>query len=779
MRTKRFFTVICGFSIVVVGVFLIEYVIPNDGRIPVKTHDVRPWDYRFQKWYDFTDQLPHAVISMPDRLETQKLLARYHFKQTNSSNHTSPLNMHVTLGWFPMKTVHRDCIVAPGSIEYPEMTLPEHAVLTFDYGIVSSINHQLLGPVNFKVVLKSPHGYDQVVFDKTVQPLIPFEWQYTDSFYKNIYRYFHPRIEDRDSRWENVSIDLEEYTRDPVNITFVASAAGESQVLAFWGQPRIVVPVAHPTKKNVLLIVIDSMRGDHLNTMVCPNLVRWSRDGVVFTNALSNGNTTKLSVCSFLTSRYPFEMPEMAQRYTLSKADKDTYYARHFPTLPSVLKKQGYHTAQIGAVSLFSDDHGESADLGFDESWNLEQSGYSPPQVTETAIDWLEKHGQEPFFIMLNYEGPGWSYCPPLKYLVRSFEMGVPSKGGWWDVIYRGQILYQDAYLSRLRQYLVHRGLNKDTLVIVTSDHGIAMQSHMYDWPTKYGPWKKKRVLFHRSAISITPDDLSVPLIIIDPHHPSAGSLSNESVQLLDVAPTIVSLCGTTPPADFHGNSLVPLLAGKTFNETVSFHQGWSNYGIYSEHRYLYIRNTAPLEGLPRETMIPEEMYDISLDSCCLNNLAVKESARLITMRHQVRAFVHPAQQIRLGFSGEASRRARLSLTVYDPLPRTFSVVLSSNEYRTFDVGTLHKAVLSGTINGRAITPADVIVSRSAIPLETDLALSTDDLDLAGGWPEHFVYLPQPRVVVGIIEKDATITDTKRNGSQQCTAMLEQWDLIH
>ena len=85
-----------------------------------------------------------------------------------------------------------------------------------------------------------------------------------------------------------------------------------------------------------MLIVIDSMRADHLVSGLSPYLIQWSRRGVVFKNALSNGNMTKLSVSSFLSSRYPFEMPELAQHYDLSQADKNTFYARHFPTLPGV-----------------------------------------------------------------------------------------------------------------------------------------------------------------------------------------------------------------------------------------------------------------------------------------------------------------------------------------------------------------------------------------------------------------------------------------------------------
>ncbi|MEI8217460.1 MAG: sulfatase [Elusimicrobiota bacterium] len=787
MKIKRAFILVFCAAIVVFGAFYLLFIIPDDRRIPAELINFQPWENHLQKWYDFTEQLPRAVVTMPNAKQTLKLLNRYPYKETNPSLHTSPLNMHISLGWFPMKTVHRDCIVAAESIVYPECTLPDHASLSFDYGIISSINRQLLGPVRFKVIMKGRDGHDQVVFDKTVEPIKPYRWQYFESFYKNIYKYLYPRLEERDSRWESISINLDEYSRGPVRFAFIANGTGDVSSIGFWGQPQIHIPVTGPAKKNVMLIVIDSMRADHLVSGLSPYLIQWSRRGVVFKNALSNGNMTKLSVSSFLSSRYPFEMPELAQHYDLSQADKNTFYARHFPTLPGVLKKQGYRTAQIGSVSLFSAGHGFSADMGFDESWNLEHSGYSPPHVTDSAIDWLEKHGQEPFFLMVYYEGPHGPYRPPLRYLLQSLRLGIPAIGRWWDVLYRGEILYHDAYLARLREYLVRRGLDKNTTVIITADHGVAFRSQTYDWPEKYGPWKKKKVSFHSHGVSVTPEDLHVPLIIIDPQWPqgngkpslSAGSSRKEYVQLLDLAPTIVSMCGGTPPRDFHGNSLVPLLAGKPFDEPITFHQGWLNYGIYLQHRYLYIRNTAPREGFPPETVVPEELYDIQSDPLCLDNRAGRETPQLISLRRQVRSFVRPARQIRLGFSGAEGQSARLMLTVYDPQPRTFAVEISSGEYKTMDVGDIRKAVLSGTINGRKISAVDILAGRSALPLETDCVLSAEDLDLAGGWPDQFAYLPRPRLVIGVIEKDIDAIDNSKKAPQQLKSMLEQWGYIH
>lgn len=768
---------VCILLVALFAAFYIFLVIPNDDRIPRPPRVIVPVGIQQEVWYDFTRALSRASVDMPGRPELLKRLARYPYKETTALTHTGPLNLHVSLGWYPLKTVHRDCILAPARLQYPAMTLPDRAVLTFDYGIVSSIERQMLGPVTFRVVLKGAQGYDQVVFNKTVEPLKRYRWRYDDAFYKNVYKYLHPRLEDREGRWESVSIDLSEYTRDPVTVSFEAIPAMDAPTLAFWGQPKILVPGGTPPRKNVLLIVVDSMRADHLTQDLAPEISRWAGSGVVFRNALSNGNMTKLSVSSFLTSRYAFEMPEAARQYDMSPEDKNMFYARRFPTLAGTLKADGFRTAQIGSVSLFSGGYGFAADMGFDESWNLEHSGYSPPHVTDTVIDWLERHGDERFFVMAYYDGPHGPYRPPLTYLIQSLRMKSPPAQGWRDVLYRGEILYHDAHIGRLWKYLRKRGLDKNTIVVVTSDHGVAFRTVVYDWPTRFGPWKKKRVSFHSHGVSVTPEDIHVPLAIIDPGRPAG--LRSETVQLLDLAPTIVALAGGTPPRAFRGTSLVPLMDGAAFRvPAVTFHQGWLNYGVYADGRYLYVRNTVPRKGFPPETLVPEELFDIVADSRCRVNLAGQMPVRLMAMRRIAASFMRPQEEVRLAVTGDAGDRARVELVVDDDGGRTFARALEPGSSVSIAVGTPHTIRVRGTINGHPITPQDILVGRAGLPLAADLAFTRDELDAAGGWPATLKYLPPHRIVIGRVEKSDVAGVSLKNAPRQLKSMLEQWGYI-
>lgn len=760
--------------VAVFAAFYVFLVVPNDSRIPRRSRVVVPVRLPRLVWYDFTRELSQASVDMPGRPELLKRLGRYPYKETSALTHTGPLNLHVSLGWYPLKTVHRDCILAPARLQYPAMTLPARAVLTFDYGIVSSIEKRMLGPVTFRVVLKGARGYDQVVFNRTVEPLKPYRWRFDDAFYKNVFKYLRPRLEDREGRWENVSIDLSDYTREPVSVSFEVIPAMDAPILAFWGQPKILVPGPTPPEKNVLLIVVDSMRADHLTRDLAPETARWAGSGVVFRNAYSNGNMTKLSVSSFLTSRYAFEMPEAARQYDMSPDDKNTFYARRFPTLAGTLKAAGFRTAQIGSVSLFSGGHGFAADMGFDESWNLEHSGYSPPHVTDSVIDWLERHGDERFFVMAYYDGPHGPYRPPLKYLLRSLRMKSTPAEGWRDVLYRGEILYHDEHIGRLWRYLRKRGVDKNTIVIVTSDHGVAFRANQYDWPTRYGPWKKKNVRFHSHGVSVTPEDLHVPLAVIDPGRPAG--LRSETVQLLDLAPTIVALAGTTPPRAFRGASLVPLLDGSSHAAALTFHQGWLNYGVYADGRYLYVRNTAPRKGFPPETLVPEELFDVVSDSRCRVNLAGRMPVRLMAMRRIAASFMRPQEEVRLAVTGGGSARVHISI---DASPaRTFSRVVEPGATVSFDVGSPRAVRLRGTINGRPITPRDILVGRSALPLADGLAFTREDLDAAGGWPASLKYLPPHRILIGLVEKSDTAGASLSNAPRQLKSMLEQWGYI-
>jgi arylsulfatase A-like enzyme len=111
--------------------------------------------------------------------------------------------------------------------------------------------------------------------------------------------------------------------------------------------------------------------------------------------------------------------------------------------------------------------------------------------------------------------------------------------------LYDGSVRASDVYLSSLLAFLERRGLLKDTVVIVTADHGQALGEH--DLPGHGLLWE-----------SI----LHVPLIVWDGRQPRAAKIE-ERVGLVDLAPTLLEIAGVEIPEGLHGRSLVPALRGE------------------------------------------------------------------------------------------------------------------------------------------------------------------------------------------------------------------------
>lgn len=758
--------------------FYLSLVIPNDRRVRLSP-PAGPSSIARTPAFDCTTRLPEAAVAGTVPLPVAELARVYPYIEAHPTQHTGPLNLHVSLGWFPMKTLHRDCIYAPmpGSLTYT-VTLPRAPVLRFDHGIISSLDDGTIsGGALFTVTLNDGSG-DYEVFSATDMPLPRFRWRSFDTFYKQVYKYLRPGLQEREGRWLNSSVDLERFAGKKVTLRFGTRPVGAERAFAFWGQPIVFGEPVGPAKKNVLLIVIDSLRADALNAALAPRMARFAGKSDIFTRCYSNGNMTKLSVPSFLSSRYPLDIAEVTRHYEMNPQDKDFFYRRRLTTLPLAMKAQGYRTAAIGSVSLFSDGYGLSADLGFDEAENLEHSGYSPVHVTQEGMSWLSRHGDEPFFLMLYYDGPHGPYRPPLRYLWRSLRAG-PRADNWQRIPYNGEVMYHDEYVGRLFDWLEQTGLMKNTVVLITSDHGVAFRSQTYDWPTRYGSWKKKTVRFHSHGVSVTPEDVNVPLVV---HNGGAARTVTEKVQLLDLAPTITDLAAGTVPPDFRGRSLRPALEGKPIEETVTFHQGWLCAGVYWKNDWLYVRNNAARDGFPKETLVPEELFDLTADPACRRNIFSSEPARLTRMR-QVMAALAPRpvrwQIVVTTGTAEVTLESAGLVRCSGKTGGRITVALTAGEMLPFTVEPRSSAVrISGTMNGRAITPSSLLCGAQALPLLKSLDCRVDDEALSG-WPAFRVRVPGARLMIGAVGEDTVRNEDLKNSPKQLKGMLEQWGYIN
>jgi uncharacterized sulfatase len=169
---------------------------------------------------------------------------------------------------------------------------------------------------------------------------------------------------------------------------------------------------------------------------------------------------------------------------------------------------------------------------------------------------------------------------------------------------YRASISFMDAQAGRILKTLESLGLDRNTVVVFTSDHGYHLGDH--------GLWQK-RSLFERSA--------RVPLIIAAPGTGPRGSVAPGVVELLDLYPTLADLCGLTPPGDLDGVSLRPVLEnpGTRVREsafTQVDRRGFQGRSIRTE-RWRYTEWDEGRKGV--------ELYDYETDPAETRNLAAEQ----------------------------------------------------------------------------------------------------------------------------------------------------------
>lgn len=336
-------------------------------------------------------------------------------------------------------------------------------------------------------------------------------------------------------------------------------------------------PPATPKRPNVVIVLLDALRADHLDAYGYPRdtspFVRaLADDGILFEHAFSPANTTRMSVPSFLGS-----VPPAA--HGIRRRDDQASPA--LLLLPEVLRDAGYQTAAwMPNPSL---DQRYRFYYGFDAYYDGAQiliaadDASRPPherwetaqRIQTSALAWLRRRDPaRPVFLYLHYRDIHGPYAPPPPYDTRytppapaqPFPRGIfrqPGLGylklpnhrndvGFYVAQYDGAIRYTSDQLTTFFATLRAEGLLDDTLVILMADHGEAFLEH--------GTLTHGDVLF---------DELvHVPLVIRTPDGVPRGRRVPDLVGLIDVAPTVLDYVGIRPPASFRGRSLRPLIEG-------------------------------------------------------------------------------------------------------------------------------------------------------------------------------------------------------------------------
>jgi len=316
---------------------------------------------------------------------------------------------------------------------------------------------------------------------------------------------------------------------------------------------------------NILLISIDSLRADHLHSygytrQTSPNIDALAADGAVFETVISPTSWTLPAHMTLMTSLAPEEHGVITNRLRLG-ANVDT--------LPMRLQRAGYTTAGFVSATYLDGIYGFSR--GFDEyddytllrvAGEKSRAAVTSQQVARRAIDFLHHHDGRPFFLFLHFFDVHYNYNPPQPF-ARMFDRGYagPAKGDVDSIrrgmasrdlnhdvaLYDGEIAWVDANIGTILETLRRLGIDDNTIVAITSDHGEEFLEH--------GQAAHYKTLYD--------EVLRVPLVIRYPGHVFSGRRVQGQVRLMDVAPTLLTLAGlpvAKPHAGTQARSLACLL---------------------------------------------------------------------------------------------------------------------------------------------------------------------------------------------------------------------------
>jgi arylsulfatase A-like enzyme/Flp pilus assembly protein TadD len=389
-------------------------------------------------------------------------------------------------------------------------------------------------------------------------------------------------------------------------------------IFASWLMPsQAASPVKAKPATNVLVITIDTLRPDHLGcygykAIHTPNIDALATDGMRFERAYTPVPVTLPAHTVIFTGTYPIfsGMHDFA----------GNKLSPNQPTLASVLKQYGYTTgAVIGSAVL---DHRFGLNQGFDfyydnfdfnrlQEANLEAMERPGNVVADVTLDWLAKNQEKKFFLWMHLYDPHYPYQPP-----------PPYREEYKDHPYDGEIAFADAQVGRLLGVLKEKGLYRNTLIVLTGDHGESLGEH----------GEKTHGFFIYNAT------LHVPLII---HLPGTVQprVVTELVSLADLVPTVLEALGIRDlPPQVQGRSLLPLMTARKGSEDRALyaetflprlHFNWSELRGVETENYHFIDAPRP------------ELYDLRKDPGETENLVVQKNAVAEEMRLKLSELLH------------------------------------------------------------------------------------------------------------------------------------------
>lgn len=623
---KKFLLVLLSFFLIYLLLFVF-LIYPNDKRINMNDEIGLNTNSRGQLSFvkgSFKSLITHTL----SEFEYEKVLNRFktdfpYFNLISQSvRFINPYQVYLSVGTYPEYVEGRDAIYIPVS-----ESINLKPQLKGDY----VLNFSMLSfseKATFKININDKVLYQEKI-EKTLTPL-----NHLSFYYKYFYRYFFPEGKNENDSWKNFEIPLTLNQNDTLKIACLGETNG-----CFISEPSFWKESEHQ-KKNIIFILVDTLRYDALTSSSNLFMKDLAHSGTYFSNTLAAGNMTGPSTNGLLSCRTPSQIPHIAFSYATSIEKGENYYLEKKPSFPSYFSELGWQTAMIGNISIISSVINMGVDHGFKQQISFEKEGYETPLTTKEAIKWLKNNSHKPFFLYLHYNAPHPPYRAPLIDLIDVFpgwSNAFQSYSSILKWLYNAEVKFTDRYLKILFDAIKSMNLEKNTVVVLTGDHGQHQEIREFK-ENEIG--KIYKGSFHDHGATLYNDEVKVPLVIKKLYNPKVNVIST-FVSNLDIAPTLLDIANIKVPTYCFGKSLDPLLE----NPTLELHDNFINRSIPTEgfrargavikNQFKFIKNYHPIEKkifapgsyLSENAKIfsTEEIYDLKADAFEKNNIRFKK----------------------------------------------------------------------------------------------------------------------------------------------------------
>jgi arylsulfatase A-like enzyme len=376
-----------------------------------------------------------------------------------------------------------------------------------------------------------------------------------------------------------------------------------------------------------------------------PNIDRIAREGLFLRQSYANSAVCSATRTGLITGRYQYRLPVGLEEPIGTGNEKVGLEPDH-PTLPSLLRAQGYRTSLVGKWHLgLSDKYGPLAS-GYDSFYGVpfgaadyfrhrksdgsprgaqlfegkepsDDEGYLTELFSRRAVREIESTRQDkrPFFISLHYTAPHWPWEGPEDAAVAAtLGNNLQHRDGGSLETYKRMMLALDEGIGKVLGALDRTGTARNTIVVFTSDNGGERFSDT--WP------------FIGQKGELLEGGIRVPLFVRWPAGIRAGQRSEQVNISMDWVPTLLAAAGSQPHADYpsDGLNLLGIITGR--GPVQSRRLFW---------RYKAATQAALRDGDWKYLKIEnnEYLFNLAADERERANLSRREPARFADMKQQ------------------------------------------------------------------------------------------------------------------------------------------------